>query len=93
MMPAGSGFGYAAASCFGMSRPQRRTIAVECGVQNAPFTIAMIGISFGSGQDARDALLFPLMYGIAFVINSACLVALFRFVLACGLTFGTHRGW
>jgi predicted Na+-dependent transporter len=48
-----------------LSSRDARTIALECGVQNFAFTMVMITLSFGTGDDADDALLFPVMYGIA----------------------------
>ena len=82
--PLGAAFGYGAASYFGLPRPQRRTVAMECGVQNSSFTIAMVTLSFGSGRDKdlADALLFPLMYSFSYIFNSSWLVAYFRWAVA-----------
>lgn len=97
MEPLGALFGYHCAASLGLPRRQQRTIALECGVQNSSFTIAMILLSFGTGEDAEDALIFPLIYSLSFVVNSIWLVALFRFVVApadalVGATENNHQG-
>ena len=80
MEPLGATFGYAAAMLCGLTPKDARTIALECGVQNFPFTITMITLTFGTGEEAEDALLFPLMYGYAYLVNSSWLVFFFRWL-------------
>jgi len=48
-----------------LSSKDARTIALECGVQNFAFTMVMITLSFGTGDNADNAMLFPVMYGVA----------------------------
>ena len=79
MEPLGCGFGYLAASLTGLPRQDRRTISLECGVQAFTFTMAVISLSFEECSERTDAILFCLIYGIMYIINSLWLIVLFRY--------------
>ena len=81
MEPCGAFFGYGAAYLVGIGRKDCRTIAIETGVQSFTLTIAIIALSF-EGDERDDVLLFPLLYGTMYIINSIWIVALLRYVVA-----------
>lgn len=81
MEPCGAFFGYGTAYAVGIGRKDCRTIAIETGVQSFTLTIAIIALSF-EGEERDDVLLFPLLYGTMYIINSIWIVALLRFVVA-----------
>lgn len=80
MEPLGAVFGFGAARFANLTMKDARTIALECGVQNFTLTLAIIALSF-EGKERDRVLLFPIMYGVMYLVNSAWLVALFRFFL------------
>jgi predicted Na+-dependent transporter len=77
MEPLGAAFGYAAARGARLAPFHARAIALETGVQNATLTLAMVALSF-KGEERDRVLIFPLLYSLWYVINSAWLVVLFR---------------
>lgn len=81
MEPCGAFFGYGTAYALGIGRKDCRTIAIETGVQSFTLTIAIIALSF-DGEERDEVLLFPLLYGTMYIINSIWIVVLLRFVLA-----------
>jgi bile acid transporter len=81
MEPCGALFGYGAAYAAGINRKDCRTIGIETGVQSFTLTMAIIALSF-DGDQRDDVLLFPLLYGIMYIVNSVWIVALLRFVVA-----------
>lgn len=81
MEPCGAFFGYGAAYLVGIGRKDCRTIGIETGVQSFTLTIAIIALSF-DGDERDDVLLFPLLYGTMYIINSIWIVALLRYVVA-----------
>jgi bile acid transporter len=81
MEPAGAFFGYGASYMAGLSRKDCRTIGIETGVQNFTLTIAIITLSF-SGEARDDYLLFPILYGFMYVINSGWIILLLKYCLA-----------
>ena len=81
MEPCGAFFGYGTAYLVGINRKDCRTIALETGVQSFTLTLAIITLSF-DGEERDDALLFPLLYGTMYIVNSVWIVALLRYVVA-----------
>ena len=79
MEPLGCAFGFSAARFTGLSDRDQRTISLECGVQNFTFTMVMIKLTFEDCDDADDAILFCILYGIMYLVNSLWLIALFRY--------------
>ena len=79
MEPMGCAFGYLAASLTGLPRQDRRTISLECGVQAFTFTMAVISLSFEDCNERTEAILFCLLYGIMYILNSSWLIVLFRY--------------
>jgi len=81
MEPLGVVFGYYASKLCKLPARSHPTIGIECGMQNFPFTMVIIGLSFRAGsKEAEEALLFPLMYGLAWCINSPLIVLVFRYL-------------
>jgi bile acid:Na+ symporter, BASS family len=79
MEPLGCLFGFMASKLLALPPRSHPTIALECGVQNFTFTMVVVNLSFGSGtKEADAAFLFPVMYGIAYCINSLWIVLLLR---------------
>jgi hypothetical protein len=81
MEPVGALFGYALAHSQGLSGRDSRTIAIETGVQSFTLTIAIITLSF-EGQERDDVLLFPLLYGFMYIVNSSWIIVLLRYYVA-----------
>jgi bile acid transporter len=81
MEPCGAFFGYGVAYAVGIGRKDCRTIAIETGVQSFTLTMAIIALSF-EGEERDDVLLFPLLYGTMYIVNSIWIVALLRYVVA-----------
>ena len=81
MEPAGALFGYFAAHLGKLSRKDCRTIGIETGVQNFTLTIAIITLSF-SGAARDEYLLFPVLYGFMYVINSGWIILFLKYYLA-----------
>ena len=81
MEPCGAFFGYGAAYLTGINRKDCRTIALETGVQSFTLTMAIITLSF-EGEERDDVLLFPLLYGVMYIVNSVWIVSLLRYVVA-----------
>lgn len=81
LQPTGCLFGYWVSRFSGLTKKDQRTISLECGVQSFTLTIAVINLTFS--DDARkDALTFPLCYGILYFSNSGGLVSFYRWYLA-----------
>ncbi|GFV32714.1 solute carrier family 10 member 6 [Trichonephila clavipes] len=59
--------GYILAYSFRQNIPVRKTIAIECGLQNIPSVLAIISQSFGL-EMKRNMILFPWLY--AFLTTS-----------------------
>lgn len=75
--PIGFLFGYIGARLLGVPLRQRRTIALETGIQNAPLAIGIVILSF-PGVIAEEALRMPLLYGVLVVPASAVLAGYYR---------------
>lgn len=81
MEPAGAVFGYAGSRFCNLSRKDSRTIGIETGVQNFTLTIAVITLSF-SGSARDEYLLFPILYGFMYIINSGAIIVFLKYYLA-----------
>jgi bile acid transporter len=81
MEPAGALFGYFFAKWVKLSRKDARTIGIETGVQSFTLTIAIITLSF-DGDERDDALLFPILYGVMYIVNSVWIILFLRYYLA-----------
>ncbi|GAB5368056.1 hypothetical protein AAMO2058_001285100 [Amorphochlora amoebiformis] len=77
----GSFFGYLCAWSLKLTNKDKRTIAIEAGLQNVTLIIAMIQLSFP--KDERETILVCVyIYSLAFIWNSLFIVLLFRFYLS-----------
>jgi BASS family bile acid:Na+ symporter len=79
MEPLGCFFGYCMSRLLVLPPRAHPTIALECGVQNFPFAMIVISLSFGAdSKEGKEAFVFPVLYGLAYVVNSAWIVLLLR---------------
>ena len=83
LAPCGYLAGYGLASLFGLPNRQRRTIALETGIQNSTLTIAIIMLTYPRGdaaanQKQEDVLAFAIMYSLFLVISGCIVTYLFR---------------
>lgn len=60
----GMSLGYVLAFAFRQNMPIRKTIALECGVQNVPTALTVISLSFKT-EFQGDIILLPWLYGFA----------------------------
>ncbi|KFM68083.1 Solute carrier family 10 member 6, partial [Stegodyphus mimosarum] len=67
----GVSLGYVLAFCFRQNMPVRKTIAIECGIQNVPTALTIISLSFKEELQG-DIILLPWLYG--FAMMSGCTV-------------------
>ena len=67
--------GYIASWTLKLPEPQRRSISIETGMQNAPIALAIIAVSF-PGEIASKIVWLPLIYG-ALVIQNGFVAAMF----------------
>ena len=66
---AGFLFGYIVASICRMEHLQRRTVALETGIQNFPLCMTLLSLSF-SREVFAEISLFPLLYGVTCILAS-----------------------
>ena len=83
MAPCGYLAGYGLASLFGLPPRQRRTIALETGIQNSTLTIAIIMLTYPRGDAAanqlqEDVLAFAIMYSLFLVLSGCVVTFVFR---------------
>ncbi|KAJ1400319.1 sodium bile acid symporter family-domain-containing protein [Ochromonadaceae sp. CCMP2298] len=81
MEPAGAAFGYTFSTLAGLSYKDRRTIGVETGVQSFSLAIAIVAFSF-KGDFHDDAILFPILYALMYLMNSFWIVLVLRYIVA-----------
>jgi len=74
----GFGAGFAAARALGLTLAHAKTVALETGIQNAPLTITVIGLSFAAGPMQDEMLLACAMYAVFVVITSSFAALWFR---------------
>ena len=74
----GFGAGLAASRALRLSLPHAKTVALETGIQNAPLTITVIGLSFAAGPMQDEMLLACAMYAVFVVITSSLAALWFR---------------
>ncbi|XP_062572326.1 ileal sodium/bile acid cotransporter-like [Saccostrea cucullata] len=72
-------FGYIVASIFRMEHFQRRTVALETGIQNFPLCMTLLSLSFSRDRFAEISL-FPLLYGVTCILASVVFAGIFRIV-------------
>ena len=83
LAPCGYLAGYGLATLAKLPKRQRRTIALETGIQNSTLTISIIVLSFPEGDAAatqlqRDVLAFALMYSLFLVLSGVIVTYIFR---------------
>ena len=61
----------------GMSRVDRRTLALEIGVVNGPLAITIVLLSF-TGMLEQDVVLIPALYSLFVVISATIVTLVFR---------------
>jgi BASS family bile acid:Na+ symporter len=62
--------GFALARALGLDLMAAKTVSLETGIQNAPLTITVIGLSFAAGEYQDQMLLTVALYAIFVVITS-----------------------
>ncbi|XP_056022013.1 ileal sodium/bile acid cotransporter-like [Ostrea edulis] len=72
-------FGYVVASIFRMEHFQRRTVALETGIQNFPLCMTLLTLSFTKSRFAEISL-FPLLYGVTCLLASVVFAVVYRVV-------------
>lgn len=75
--PIGFALGYVGTRLLRLAPAQRRAIALETGIQNAPLALGIVVLSF-SGALQEEILRVPLLYGVLVVPASAVLAFAFR---------------
>lgn len=64
-MPIGCTFGYGVSRLCGMSCRVCRTVSIETGMQNFPFTVSVIQLNFKDFPETeKAALMFPIVYAV-----------------------------
>mmetsp|Transcript_1757 Transcript_1757/g.2755 ORF Transcript_1757/g.2755 Transcript_1757/m.2755 type:complete len:343 (+) Transcript_1757:68-1096(+) len=81
MEPCGALFGYGSGHILGLNRKDCRTIALETGVQSFTLTLAIIALSF-EGEERDRVILFPLLYGMMYIVNSVWIILFLRLIVA-----------
>lgn len=78
--PIGCAFGYfVSRNVVKLRNKECRTICLETGVQNFALTIAVVNLSFADDEALRNkVMLFPVTYGLMYIINSVVLVLLLK---------------
>ena len=87
MLPFAAFFGYGLSTMAKLPLKQRRTIALETGIQNTTLTIAIIILSYPGGDKAADdlqnkVLAFPLMFTFFLIILSSVIAYIFNKISA-----------
>ena len=95
MQPIGCFFGYYTAKLVGrrggnLNHKDQRTISLETGVQNFSLAFAIANLSFGTTEEdggdgevqVHKAIVYPMVYGCLYVINTAIIVSFYRWYLA-----------
>jgi BASS family bile acid:Na+ symporter len=62
--------GFALARALGLDLTAAKTVSLETGIQNAPLTITVIGLSFAAGPMQDEMLLTAALYAVFVVITS-----------------------
>jgi bile acid transporter len=62
--------GFALARFLGLDLTAAKTVSLETGIQNAPLTITVIGLSFAAGEAQDQMLLTAALYAVFVVITS-----------------------
>merc|ERR1719361_2104073 len=81
MQPLGTAFGYLLSIAFMLSHNDARTISIETGIQNYTFTITLITLMY-TGQDMKEALMFPLVCGLFYFPWSIVTIILYNCYLS-----------
>jgi BASS family bile acid:Na+ symporter len=62
--------GFALSRLLGLDLTASKTVSLETGIQNAPLTITVIGLSFAAGAAQDQMLLMAALYAVFVVITS-----------------------
>jgi BASS family bile acid:Na+ symporter len=62
--------GFGLARTLGLDLTAAKTVSLETGIQNAPLTITVIGLSFAAGAEQNQMLLTAGLYAVFIVITS-----------------------
>ena len=73
----GFGFGYILSQRLGLHPRNRRTIALETGIQNGPLAIAIVAFTF-TGPEQQAIMAVPALYSLFIVITATMLTLWFR---------------
>jgi predicted Na+-dependent transporter len=79
-------FGYVVASIFRMKHFERRTVALETGIQNFPLCMTLLTMSFSRDRFAEISL-FPLLYGVTCILASVVFAVVYRVVKLIQVNF------
>ncbi|XP_046546507.1 ileal sodium/bile acid cotransporter-like [Haliotis rubra] len=71
------GFGYATAFIFRMPHFRCRTVAMETGIQNFPFCMTLLSLTF-SQSEMGELSLYPLLFGVFILVDSVIATAMYR---------------
>eukprot|EP00730_Choanoeca_flexa_P007816 TRINITY_DN12397_c1_g1_i1.p1 TRINITY_DN12397_c1_g1~~TRINITY_DN12397_c1_g1_i1.p1 ORF type:complete len:342 (+),score=32.16 TRINITY_DN12397_c1_g1_i1:1508-2533(+) len=79
MLLISASIGYGVSTIFGLEPRERRTVALETGIQNSTLTLTLIEFSYGDDAELRDEMIvFPLLYSLFLVIDALVLTVIFR---------------
>ncbi|XP_046546428.1 ileal sodium/bile acid cotransporter-like [Haliotis rubra] len=71
------GLGYTSAFIFRMPHYKCRTVALETGIQNFPFCMTLLTLTF-SKSEMGELSLYPLLFGVFIITESVLVTAVYR---------------
>ncbi|GBN15898.1 hypothetical protein AVEN_144705-1 [Araneus ventricosus] len=74
----GLSLGFSLATLLKQKVQVRKTIAIECGIQNVPISLTVIAMSF-SLEDQEEIVLLPWLYGFAMMTTCSIICVTFQF--------------
>lgn len=75
----GMGLGYLVSRLFGLPSAQRRSVALETGIQNSPLAFAVILAAFPESEQVQ-MLWLPMLYALFVLFSASVVTGLFRVV-------------
>jgi len=70
--------GFVVSRALGLNLVQAKTVSLETGIQNAPLTITVIGLSFAPGEMQDEMLLAAALYAVFVVMTSTAVSLWYR---------------
>ncbi|XP_071104072.1 ileal sodium/bile acid cotransporter-like isoform X2 [Haliotis cracherodii] len=71
------GFGYVTAFIFRMPHHRCRTVAMETGIQNFPFCMTLLTLTFNKSE-MGELSLYPLLFGVFILVDSVIVTSIYR---------------